>query len=87
MNTKENDAPGEGSRAQDRRASEERQRPPAGEPEHSTGPGADDELERTLDDALADSFPASDPVSIVTSQHEEAWDRKRSEGEEPKRSD
>jgi len=26
-----------------------------------------------LDEALADSFPASDPVSIVTSQDEEAW--------------
>jgi hypothetical protein len=28
-------------------------------------------LQRLLDEALADSFPASDPVSIVTSQHEE----------------
>ncbi len=26
-----------------------------------------------LDEALADSFPASDPVSIVTSQDEEDW--------------
>jgi hypothetical protein len=26
-----------------------------------------------LDDALADSFPASDPVSIVTSHEEEDW--------------
>ena len=31
-------------------------------------------IQQELDDALADSFPASDPVSIVTSQHEEAWD-------------
>jgi hypothetical protein len=31
-------------------------------------------IEKMLDQALADSFPASDPVSIVTSQHEEAWD-------------
>jgi hypothetical protein len=29
--------------------------------------------ERQLDEALAESFPASDPVSIVTSQQEE-WD-------------
>lgn len=29
-------------------------------------------VERQLDEALADSFPASDPVSIVTS-HEEDW--------------
>jgi hypothetical protein len=29
--------------------------------------------QRQLDEALADSFPASDPVSIVTSQDEE-WD-------------
>jgi hypothetical protein len=31
-------------------------------------------IQRQLDEALADSFPASDPVSIVTSQQEE-WDR------------
>ena len=31
-------------------------------------------VQRQLDEALADSFPASDPVSIVTSQEEE-WDR------------
>ena len=31
-------------------------------------------IQKELDEALADSFPASDPVSIVTSQHEEAWD-------------
>jgi hypothetical protein len=31
------------------------------------------EVQRQLDEALADSFPASDPVSIVTSQKEE-WD-------------
>lgn len=41
--------------------------------------GSDDQIQQTLDEALANSFPASDPVSIVTSQHEEAWkkDRKR----------
>jgi hypothetical protein len=34
-------------------------------------------IQRQLDDALADSFPASDPVSIVTSNEEEDW------GDEP----
>lgn len=47
------------------------------------GPPADDEerrrreqqrIQRQLDEALADSFPASDPVSIVTSHNEEDWD-------------
>jgi hypothetical protein len=33
-----------------------------------------EKIQRQLDEALADSFPASDPVSIVTSQQEE-WDR------------
>ena len=33
-------------------------------------------VQRQLDEALADTFPASDPVSIVTSQEEE-WDRRR----------
>lgn len=27
-----------------------------------------------LDDALADTFPASDPVSFITSQAEDCWD-------------
>jgi hypothetical protein len=30
-------------------------------------------VQEQLDDALAASFPASDPVSIVTSQEEEDW--------------
>ena len=30
-------------------------------------------VQEQLDEALADSFPASDPVSIVTSQEEEDW--------------
>jgi hypothetical protein len=45
-------------------------------------------IQRQLDEALADSFPASDPVSIVTSNEEEDWgepgasltDDRRSEG-------
>jgi hypothetical protein len=36
-------------------------------------------IQRQLDEALEDSFPASDPVSIVTSQEEEDW----GEGETP----
>jgi hypothetical protein len=35
-------------------------------------------VQEQLDEALADSFPASDPVSIVTSNEEEDW------GTEPK---
>ena len=30
-------------------------------------------VQQQLDEALEDSFPASDPVSIVTSQDEEDW--------------
>jgi hypothetical protein len=30
-------------------------------------------IQEQLDQALADSFPASDPVSIVTSNEEEDW--------------
>lgn len=30
-------------------------------------------IQRQLDEALADSFPASDPVAIVTSHEEEDW--------------
>ena len=37
-------------------------------------------LEEQLDEALADSFPASDPVSFVTSQTEEDWEE---EGKKP----
>jgi hypothetical protein len=32
-----------------------------------------DKVQQQLDEALADSFPASDPVSIVTSNEEEDW--------------
>jgi len=35
-------------------------------------------IQQQLDEALAESFPASDPVSIVTSNEEEDW------GTEPK---
>jgi hypothetical protein len=37
------------------------------------GRGAGQKIQRQLDEALADSFPASDPVSIVTSNEEEDW--------------
>jgi hypothetical protein len=33
-----------------------------------------EDLQRQLDEALAASFPASDPISIVTSQTEEYWE-------------
>ena len=36
-----------------------------------------EKIERALDEALEESFPASDPVSIVTSQDEEYWDSER----------
>src|SRR5579872_1573512 len=44
-------------------------------------------VERQLDAALADSFPASDPVAIVTSQMEEDWEEDRPQGppQEPPR--
>jgi len=32
-----------------------------------------EKIQKQLDEALEDSFPASDPVSIVTSQQEEDW--------------
>jgi hypothetical protein len=32
-----------------------------------------EKIQRQLDDALAATFPASDPVSIVTSHAEEDW--------------
>jgi hypothetical protein len=40
-------------------------------------------IQKQLDDALADSFPASDPVSIVTS-HQEDWDSPETEPESSK---
>ncbi|HEV2229612.1 MAG TPA: hypothetical protein VGR86_11700 [Steroidobacteraceae bacterium] len=45
----------------DRRPEAARQRP------------RNEKVQRQLDEALEDSFPASDPVSIVTSQDEEDW--------------
>jgi hypothetical protein len=35
-----------------------------------------DKIQRQLDEALDASFPASDPVSIVTSHDEEDWGEK-----------
>ena len=32
-----------------------------------------EKIEKQLDEALAASFPASDPISIVTSNEEEDW--------------
>ena len=55
------------------------QSPPEKTPEpRRPGKAADDEAQREkiqqqLDEALADSVPASDPISIVTSHEEEDW--------------
>lgn len=55
------------------------QRPPAEAPappqppRTATEKSRQDKVQQQLDEALADSFPASDPVSIVTS-HQEDWE-------------
>ncbi len=46
------------------------QQRPSGVPADET---QKDKIQRQLDEALAASFPASDPVSIVTSHEEEDW--------------
>ena len=55
--------------------SESPKSPPA--PQRRSGVPADetqaDKIQRQLDEALDASFPASDPVSIVTSHDEEDW--------------
>lgn len=43
------------------------------EPESAQERRRKEKVQRQLDEALEDSFPASDPVSIVTSQDEEDW--------------
>ena len=40
-------------------------------------------IQRQLDEALADSFPASDPVSIVTSNEEEDWGEEKEGKQSP----
>jgi len=42
-----------------------------------------EKIQRQLDEALEDSFPASDPVSIVTSQDEEDWGADEAEPARP----
>jgi len=53
---------------------------PEGAPESHPPAGRDaaekaqrEKVQKQLDEALADSFPASDPVAIVTSHEEEDW--------------
>jgi hypothetical protein len=46
-------------------------KPPPQDPERARR--EQQRIQRQLDEALADSSPASDPVSIVTSQDEEDW--------------
>ena len=41
-------------------------------------------IQRQLDEALEGTFPASDPVAIVTSQDEEAWDEESQDSQERK---
>jgi hypothetical protein len=43
----------------------------------------DPDIQKQLDEALADSFPASDPVSIVTSQTEEYWNEEAVDPKDP----
>lgn len=57
-----------------------RQGPDAGQPDEAR---QRQKIQRQLDEALADSFPASDPVSIVTSNEEEDWGEPESESKEP----
>jgi hypothetical protein len=42
-----------------------------------------EKVQKQLDDALADSFPASDPVSIVTSHDEEDWGDSKPTSDKP----
>lgn len=51
-------------------------RPPEGSQPQQGGRAPEtqkEKIQRQLDEALAESFPASDPVSIVTSHEEEDW--------------
>ncbi|HTT01523.1 MAG TPA: hypothetical protein VMG11_05480 [Steroidobacteraceae bacterium] len=57
-------------KTEDRKATAGREREHDEEQEQDRAAKAE-RVQRLLDEALADSFPASDPVSIVTSQHEE----------------
>jgi hypothetical protein len=52
--------------------------PEAGQPAGTAAAAQRDKVQKQLDEALADSFPASDPVSIVTS-HQEDWDAPENE--------
>ena len=54
------------------------------ESERPKGPPAPT-VEEQLDEALADSFPASDPVSLTTSQTEEYWGDSPAGGGPPRR--
>jgi hypothetical protein len=42
-------------------------------PDNTRPPPGAQKIQRQLDEALEASFPASDPVSIVTSNEEEDW--------------
>jgi hypothetical protein len=49
---------------------------PKTDPFRPTDETQKDKIQRQLDEALDASFPASDPVSIVTSHDEEDWGEK-----------
>ena len=51
----------------------EKSPPPASAGGSTAAKEQQEKVQRQLDEALADSFPASDPVSIVTSNTEEDW--------------
>jgi hypothetical protein len=59
----------------------------AAEPDKRPAPESQDgrrkHVEEQLDEALAESFPASDPVSITTSQEEDDWGAGDQAAEEP----
>ena len=51
----------------------ESHRAPESSPPSQAEKAQREKVQRQLDEALAESFPASDPVSIVTSHEEEDW--------------
>lgn len=52
------------------------EKPPGRRPSGKAAPADKaqrEKIQKQLDEALAESFPASDPISIVTSNEEEDW--------------
>jgi hypothetical protein len=59
--------------------SESPRSPPA--PQRRSDETQKEKIQRQLDEALDASFPASDPVAIVTSHEEEDWGQPESQPE------